>query len=286
MLINLKEILNIAENKKCAIGAFNTPNLESIIAVVEVAEELNLPVIIMHAQIHEGIMPLHIIGPIMIDIASKSRVPVCVHLDHGETLDYLKKALDLGFTSIMYDGSSLSYEENVTNTRLAIDMATKYNASVEAEIGTLGKREMGVGHESESINLDDVYTNPDDAYSFIKETGIDALACSFGTAHGIYIKEPKIDFDLLDKVREKIDIPIVMHGGSGVSKKDYKRVMEKGVRKVNYFTYMSKAGGEYVVDRVNNLQNNRVIYYHEIVSWGIDAMKANIKQALKVFSYK
>ena len=117
MLINLVEILKLAEEKKCAIGAFNTPNLECIRAVLDAAEKLNVPVILMHAQIHEPVAPLSVIGPVMIQAARAAKVPVCVHLDHGETLDYLQQALDIGFTGIMYDGSTLPYAENLANTK-------------------------------------------------------------------------------------------------------------------------------------------------------------------------
>ena len=134
MLVTLKEIMKMAEESRIAVGAFNTPNLESLRAILEAAQELALPVIIQFAQCHEELVPLSLIGPVMIEMAKKADVPVCVHLDHGETLDYLHQALEIGFTSIMYDGSVLSYEENMANTRLAVEMAKKTGASVEAEL--------------------------------------------------------------------------------------------------------------------------------------------------------
>ena len=139
MLATLNEVMKIAEEKKIAIGSFNTPNLESLQAVIEAAEELKLPVIIQFAQCHEPWIPLDVIGPIMVEHAKKSKVPVCVHLDHGETLKYLQRALDIGFTAIMYDGSTLSYEENLANTKLAVVMASGTGASVEAELGSMGR---------------------------------------------------------------------------------------------------------------------------------------------------
>ena len=137
MLATLNDVMKIAEEKKIAVGSFNTPNLEALQAVIEAAEELDLPVIIQFAQCHEPWIPLAMIGPIMVNAAKKSKVPVCVHLDHGETLEYLQQALDMGFTSIMYDGSTLSYEENLENTKRAVAMATKTGASVEAELGSM-----------------------------------------------------------------------------------------------------------------------------------------------------
>ncbi|MFA9376362.1 MAG: ketose-bisphosphate aldolase [Lachnotalea sp.] len=283
MLVTLKEILQIAEAKKSAVGSFNTPNLESVMSVIGAAEELNVPVIIMHAEVHEDLMPLSVIGPIMVEMAKKAKVPVCVHLDHGVTLSYLQAAVNLGFTSIMYDGSTLSYGENVANTCIAVEIAKKTGASVEAEIGVLGKRELGAGHEDNEEAPKEVYTDPDDAKRFVEETGIDALACSFGTAHGIYLKKPKLDMSVLDRVKEKVNIPLVMHGGSGVSEEDYKIAINKGVRKINYYTYMAKAGGEAVVSKVKEKSDN-VVYYHDIVLWGSNAMKENVKSALKIFS--
>ena len=138
MLVTLNEVMKIAEEKGIAIGSFNTPNLESLQAIIEAAEELNLPVIIQFAQCHEPWIPLTLIGPIMVDAAKKATVPVCVHLDHGETLEYLETALEIGFTGIMYDGSVLSYVENLENTKKAVAMAKKYGASVEAELGSMG----------------------------------------------------------------------------------------------------------------------------------------------------
>lgn len=285
MLVNLKEILKIAEAKKIAIGSFNTPNLESIQAVIRAAEELNVPVIIMHAEVHEEICALDIIGKVMVQCAKDAKVPVCVHLDHGEHLDYLNRALELGFTSVMYDGSALPYEENVANTCIAVSMAKNFGASVEAEIGTLGKRELGYQEEG-TVSGDEpqkVYTDPDDAERFVKETGIDALACSFGTAHGLYLTKPKLDMEVLDAIKKKVAVPLVMHGGSGVSEEDYCTVISKGIRKINYYTYMAKAGGEGILAHLQT-EKGRPIYYHEIANWGIEAMKENVLKALKIFS--
>jgi ketose-bisphosphate aldolases len=278
MLVDLVEILKIAEEEKYAVGAFNTPNLESILAVIETAEKFNVPVIISHAELHEEIMPLHKIGPIMIQCAKNATVPVCVHLDHGENLSYLEKALEIGFTSIMYDGSLLSYEENVSNTIKAVEMAKKYNASVEAEIGILGGREAGSSDNGKKV--EDLYTDPLLAEKFVKETGIDALAASFGTAHGFYKVKPKLDFDRIDKIKSLVNTPLVMHGGSGVSPEDYTIAINKGIRKINYYSYMSRAG----VNRVASLLKEREVeFFHDLVVVAIDGMKADIEKAMKVF---
>lgn len=304
MLVTLKEILNLAQARKIAVGSFNTPNLESIMAVIDAAEELKVPVVIMHAEAHEPIMPISIIGPIMLERAKAAKVPVAVHLDHGENLEYLKKALDIGFTSVMYDGSALDYDLNVANTKIAVLMAKETGASVEAEIGTLGKRELGYKSDSNDPAPKQIYTNPDDAKRFVDATGIDALACSFGTAHGLYLKKPKLDMNVLDNVRAKVDVPLVMHGGSGVSEEDYRTVIQKGISKINYYTYMAKAGGEGIRAKLGlkklPLQTKQgnyncyysvipedddsPVYYHDIVEWGHHAMMENVKRAMSVFA--
>lgn len=275
MLVTLKEILKIAEARKCAIGSFNTPNMASIRAVIAAAEEKNEPVILMHAQVHEemGLCKMDEIAPVMLFLADKAKVPVCVHLDHGESLDYIKKGLDIGFTSVMYDGSTLDKEINTANTCIAVELAARYGASVEAEIGSMGARESGEGEGGESI-----YTNPEDAEKFANETGIDALACAFGTAHGIYLTQPKLDFDRLKEIKSRVAIPLVMHGGSGVSEEDYRKVIELGIRKINYYTYMSKAGGSAVSEMKD------MTFYHDIETVAINAMKADVLKAMNVFA--
>jgi len=286
MLVTLKEILQIAEEQNIAIGSFNASGLEAIEAELAAAEELNLPIIIQFAQCHEPWIPLKTIGPIMIEMAKKSTVPVCVHLDHGETLEYLQTALELGFTGIMYDGSVLPYEENLANTRKAVDMARKYGASVEAELGSMGKRESGAGDSGAGAEDDTkIYTDPDLAAKFVSETGIDALACSFGTTHGIYLTEPKLDFDVVKNVRAKCNsIPVVMHGGSGVSTADYHKAVDAGVRKINYFTYMDKSGGNAAAEYIKDLKEGEPVFFSNIFMVAREAMKENVKEAMKVFA--
>lgn len=285
MLVTLNKIMKIAEEREIAIGSFNTPNLESLEAIIRAAEELDLPVIIQFAQCHEPWIPLSLIGPIMVEAAKKAAVPVCVHLDHGETLEYLQQALDIGFTGIMYDGSTLSYEENLANTKQAVAMAKKTGASVEAELGSMGRRESGAGDDTGADDETKIYTDPDQAAVFVKETGIDALACSFGTTHGIYLAEPKLDFDVVKNVRAKTDqIPVVMHGGSGVSREDYKKAIKAGTRKINYFTYMDKAGGNAAAAYVESVKDGEPLFFSSVFMAAREAMKENVKEAMKMFA--
>lgn len=285
MLVTLNEVMRIAEEKKIAVGSFNTPNLESLQTVIGAAEELDLPVIIQFAQCHEPWIPLKLIGPIMVEAAKKSTVPVCVHLDHGETLEYLEKALEIGFTGIMYDGSVLPYGENLENTRKAVAMAAKTGASVEAELGSMGKRESGTGDSGGETDETKIYTDPQQAKEFVDASGIDALACSFGTTHGIYLTTPKLDFDVVKNVRALTgDIPIVMHGGSGVSREDYYKAIQAGVRKINYFTYMDKSGGNAAAEYLKSLNADEPVFFSSISMTARDAMKENVKAAIKMFA--
>ena len=273
MLLNLEEILKIANDKKIAVGSFNTPNMTSVKAVISAAEELNQPVILMHAQVHEemGLCKMEEIAPVMLMFAKASKVPVCVHLDHGTDVEYVKRGIELGFTSVMYDGSTLEKEENIENTKIIVSEAKKYNVSVEAEIGSMGAREGG-GENSESI-----YTDPEEAAEFVEITGIDALACAFGTAHGIYAKEPKLDFERVSKIKSLTNVPLVMHGGSGIKDEDYYEVIRRGISKVNYYTYMAKAGAEAV-------SKKEYTQFHDIITDAEKAMRENVKKAIRVFS--
>ena len=276
MLVNLVEILKLAEEKKCAVGAFNTPNLECVNAVLAAAEKLNVPVIISHAELHEEVSPLKKIGPVMVEAAKAAKVPVCVHLDHCETLSYMQEALDIGFTGVMYDGSTLPYEENLENTKKAVAMAKNYNCGVEAELGALASREGGAANASGPV-----YTDPEEAVVFCRETGIDALAPSFGTAHGIYKAKPVLDLERVRVIAEKTGLPLVMHGGSGVSPEDYRTGIKNGLRKINYYSYMSKAGTQAVKDL---LAKEDVTFFHDLALAAEKAMSADAEKAMRVFA--
>jgi fructose-bisphosphate aldolase class II len=284
MLVNLKEILALAESKGIAVGAFNAAGLECIEAIFAAAEELDMPFVLMFAQLHEPWMHLKTIGPIMVDVAKKSPVPVCVMLDHGEDLDYLKQALDLGFTAIMYDGSTLPYEENVANTKQAVALARRYGASVEAELGSMGRREYGAGNRSGDEDETKIYTDPQQAKAFVEAIGVDALACSFGTTHGIFLKAPKLDFDVVRNVRRLTNIPIVMHGASGVSTEDLHRSIDAGVSKINYYTYMDKAGGAAAAEALKAIPEGRPVFFSTLMQAGREAMRKDVLGAMKVFA--
>jgi fructose-bisphosphate aldolase class II len=242
--------------------------------VIDAAQELGTPVIISHAELHESISPLEKIGPVMVQAAEKAGVPVCVQLDHGETLEYIERSLEIGFTGVMYDGSLLPYEDNLVNTKKAVAMARNFNAGVEAELGAMPSREGGEAASGP------VYTDPAQAVEFCRETGIDALAPSFGTAHGIYKAKPRLDLDRVRIIAEKTGLPLVMHGGSGVSEEDYRRAIRAGIRKINYYTYMSNAGSRAVRDL---LAKEDVTFFHDLAFAAQKAMQADAEKAMTVF---
>ena len=278
MLVNMNEVLKYAEEKGCCIGAFDTPNLEILMAVIRAAEKRNEPVIIQHAQLHEKEMPIRIIGPIMVRMAEDAQVPVCAMLDHGEDMDYVRLALDLGFSAVMIDGSSKPYEENVRLTREAVALAKEYGANVEAEIGIV------TGHEGKEFHIDepgDAYTDPELAARFVRDTGIDALAAAVGTVHGFYAIQPKLDFDRIVEIKEKTGVPLVMHGGSGISVADTQRAIRCGIRKINYFSYMSNAGVRAVKEL---LAEKDVKYFHDLANAAVDGMEKDVLGAMKMFA--
>ncbi len=283
MLVNLKEILKLAEEDKTAIGMFNATGFDSLQAVVGAAEELNKPVIIAHAEVHNVYNDISMVGPAMLAVAKNAKVPVCVHLDHGTSLDMVYKALRLGFTSVMMDASALPYEENLRLTKMITDAAHAMGVSVEAELGRLVTGEAGSGEEHKDMKAEDFYTRPDEAEAFCLATGVDALAIAFGTAHGFYTAEPKLDFDVVKNVAKATGLPLVMHGGSGVSEEGFRKSIENGIRKINYYSYMSKAGFTAAKEIV---QSGKTSYLHDVEYAAMQAMKEDVKKAIKIFSAK
>ena len=199
MLVNLRDICAIAEQNNMAVGQFNAPSLEAVRAVIDAAEQTGYPVILAHAEAHEPYMPLEAIGPAMVALAERSSAQICVHLDHCEHLSYMHRALEMGFNGVMYDGSMESYEVNIENSARAADMVAGYGAGLECELGSMGSREGGESPEGGTAEeAGAIYTDPDQAREFVAETGLDALACSFGTVHGLYKGEPHLSFDVLE----------------------------------------------------------------------------------------
>lgn len=229
MLYNMKELLTIAKENKFAVPAFNIGSLEILRAIMEVAEETNSPVIL---EIH----PLEIeylTDPFVLTVkeyAHKSKVPVVIHMDHGSNIYDVMRSIKNGYTSVMIDASNLPYEENVALTKQVVELAHKVNVSVEAEIGTIG----AMNYETEGVD-NVLYTDPEQAKDFVKRTGIDCLAVAIGTAHGLYPKNftPKLNLELLKILNKEVNIPLVLHGGSGNPDEEVTASVSLGVSKVN-----------------------------------------------------
>jgi fructose-bisphosphate aldolase class II len=218
----------------------------------------------------------------MVAAAQNAKVPVCVHLDHGVTMEMIYRALRIGFTSVMIDASALPYEENLALTKQVVEMAHAMNVSVEAELGRLVTGEAGSKEEDgPALKAEDFYTDPEEAKAFCKETGVDALAIAFGTAHGFYNAQPKLDFDVIKNVAEATGLPLVMHGGSGVSEEGFKKSIANGIRKVNYYSYMSKAGYEAAKAEIESGNSK---YLHDVEFAAMKAMKEDVKKAIAVFA--
>jgi len=280
MLVSLKEVCNIASKTNTAVGSFNTPNSESLFAVLDAAEELNVPIIIAHAQCHDYAAPLDKIAPLMVAAAKRSKVPVCVHLDHGEDFSYCKRAIEHGFTSVMIDYSTLPYEDNVNGTKEVTDYAHAHGVDVEAELGALPSRE---GGGENNVKIEDTYTKPELVNDYLSHTGVDALAIAFGTAHGIYKTKPVLNMGIISAVRSLTNIPLVMHGGSGISHDEYREVIKRGITKINYYTYMSYAG--YAAAKTTTEEKSEG-YYHDLTLNVEKAMYNKVIETLKVFNGK
>lgn len=290
MLANLKDVLADAKARQYAVGAFNGTTLESVRAIIAAAEELGCPVILQHAQSHDGIVDMHEIAPLMLHYAGRASVPVAVHLDHGSSFERCVQAIRLGFTSVMYDASGKDFDTNVAQTAEIVKIAHAAGVSVEAELGHVftSKVVVGEGTNADSAddysNLDDIYTDPDMAHRFVDATGVDCLAVAFGTVHGVYLTEPRLDLDRVSKIRDAAAVPLVMHGGSGVSDEDYRTAIQNGICKINYYTYMNKAGGEAV--RQYLATDHDALFFHAVSLYATSAMKADVLRAMRVFSGK
>ncbi|MBR7093005.1 MAG: class II fructose-bisphosphate aldolase [Clostridia bacterium] len=237
MLAHLNDVLLPAQKGHYAVGLFNTTDTDMLQAAIQAAEQLRSPIIIGTAEVLLPYGDLPLIAPSVIAAAQRASVPVVVHYDHGLTFERCVQALRLGFTSVMFDGSAASPQENVEQTREIVRIAHALGATVEGEIGHVGEAAGGDAAQ-------DAYTTPQQAVDFIRATGVDALAVAIGTAHGVYKHKPKLDIGRLQAIRAAVNTPLVLHGGSGLSDDDFRRTIQEGIAKVNIFTDLCLAGAE------------------------------------------
>lgn len=273
-LVTMKQLVDEAWEKGTCIPAFNVGSLEMVRGALRAAEELETPVIIQIAERLLKYSPLELIGPGMVQAAKESRLPVAVSLDHSSTYDVIKKALDLGFTSVMYDGSTLPFEENIAGTRKIVELANEYGAVVEGELGLVGGSEDGLSDHGI------LCTNPDKAHEFCERTGIACLAVAIGNAHGDYPTAPVLAFDILEQINQKAGVPLVLHGGSGISDDDFRKAISLGIAKINIgtasFNNVVKFATEYLAAEGKHT-------YFELNTAMTQGMYENALRHIKVF---
>ena len=272
MLVNLNEVLKKAQKEKYAVGLFNTTDTDMLQAVIEAAEENRSPVILGTAEVLLPYGELKLIAPSVIAAAKRASVPVVVHYDHGLTFERCLEALQLGFSSVMFDGSAKAYGQNIEETKEIVKIAHAFGASVEGEIGHVG--EAAQGDES----LENMYTTIAEAKEYLENTGVDALAVAIGSAHGVYKKKPKLNIERLKEIADAVSVPLVLHGGSGLSDDDFKNTIREGIAKVNIFTDLCLAGERAMKDGAE-----KKLGYLETRNLKVEYIKEAVKHKMSLF---
>lgn len=275
MLVTMNDILLPAKKGGYGVGFFNAVNVEMARAIIETAEKLHAPVMVGTAEVLLPAMDLERVAEYLIPMAEKASVPVCVHYDHGLTFERCMEALKLGFTSVMYDCSTESYEENVKKVAEMVKICHAMGVTVEGELGHVGDN-AGAGKLE---NPGDYFTDPDMAVDFVQKTGVDSLAVAVGNAHGDYVFPPKLDFERIDVISKKTDLPLVLHGGSGLADDDFRTAVKLGVSKVNIFTDIDKAGKAGVEEGIAAGAKTMM----GLIPYEINAMKKVVEEKMRLF---
>lgn len=280
-LVNLIDILDDARKNKYAVGAFDVSNYEMIKSVIEVAEEEKAPVILMGLKVDLDNNGISYWMPMAKKAAEKAKVPVCIHLDHSVDFEHIKEVIDQGYTSVMYDGSVLPFEENIANTKEVVDYAHQFGVSVEAELGHVGEGIAGYSETGEE-SQEGVLTQPSELKEFVERTGVDCLAVSIGTAHGVYISEPELSIDILKELNEISTVPLVLHGGSGTPSDQVQHAIEHGICKVNIFSEMLNAYYTEMRDFLNT-ETNMSVWPIVANEKPVLAMREVIRKKIRMF---
>ena len=267
----MKEILKDAQEKKYSVGYYNATDMQMIRAYIRAAEDEQSPIIIGTAEGLLHYASFDWITPALLNAARLAKVPVAVHLDHAYDFDIVMQALRAGFGSVMFDGSRLSYEENVRICAEITKVAHPMGVGVECELGKVGGLD-----EGEGISGENIYTNPDEAKDFVESTGADFLAISIGTTHGVYTEKPKLDLNRLADIRREINVPLVLHGGSGLTTSDIKNCIDGGISKINIYTDIIKCGAERIKQEVKKLSYADMIQASEDAMYDITVEKIRI----------
>lgn len=278
MLVTMNEVLKDAKKGHYAVGLFNAVTLELAKGIIAAAEETGSPVIFGTAEVLLPYNSLEDLAMILIPMARRAKVPVVVHLDHGLHKETCLKALELGFSSIMYDCSLDSYEENCRKVKEMADIAHSYGASIEGEIGHIGGAE-GAATAEQQDDASKYYTTPEEAKDFVDKTGVDALAIAVGTAHGAYKLPPKLDFERIRKIAATVDTPLVLHGGSGLTDEDFRKAIEAGISKVNIFTDINVSAVEAALSHFTEM-NKGII---DLLPSVRNAVKKSVMEKMRLF---
>ena len=280
MLVNLKTLIEDAEKNNYAVGMFTTPNITTAEAVISAAEELNAPVMIGQAQLYDDFGPMEKYGPIYADMARKAKVPVCLHLDHGTSIEYIMKAVRCGYTSVMADFSELPFEENAKMVKLCADICHSIDVSVEGLCGKMPSVEMI--RKDQNICLKEYFTDPEELKEFVRITGADAMTVSFGTVHGMKVTEPVLDMGHLDKLKNASSCALVMHGSSGVEINQLKEAISRGLRKINVYTKIAISPQKAIEEEIK--KQEEPMWFHEILNLSKRTMKEAAMESIKLFS--
>lgn len=279
MLVNMNEVLIPAKKEKYAVGLFNAVNLELARGIINAAESAQSPVIMGTAEVLFPYGPLEEVSYYLIPMAKKANVPVVIHLDHGLNKETCLKALELGFSSIMYDCSMVTYEKNVEKVKEMAEIAHSYGATIEGELGHVGDNEGSAEGDSKLEDPSKFYTDPLMAKDFVQKTGVDALAVAVGTAHGAYRLPPKLDFERIHTIAKTVDVPLVLHGGSGLTNTDFKRAIYEGISKVNIFTDINIAAVEAEFKKFSDM-NKGII---DLIPAAVEAVKQETVKKMNLF---
>ncbi len=279
MLVNMNEVLRPAKQNKYAIGLFNAVNLELARGIINAAESTRSPVIMGTAEVLLPYGPLEEVSYYLIPMAKKASVPVVVHLDHGLSRELCIKALELGFSSIMYDCSTDSYEDNVRKVKEMADIAHSYGATIEGELGHVGDNEGSAEGSDHLADPSKFFTDPKLAKDFVEKTGVDALAIAVGNAHGAYKLPPKLDFERIRTIANTVDVPLVLHGGSGLTDNDFKQAIKEGISKVNIFTDINVAAVEAEFKKFSTMDKGII----DLIPAAVEAVKQESMKKMKLF---
>lgn len=275
----MNDVLKPAQKNKYAVGLFNAVNLELARGIIVAAERSHSPVIMGTAEVLFPYGPLEEVSYYLIPMAKKANVPVVIHLDHGLNKETCIKALELGFSSIMYDCSTDPYDINVEKVKEMADIAHSYGATIEGELGHVGDNEGSAEGDSRLIDPTKFYTDPKQAKDFVEKTGVDALAIAVGTAHGAYKLPPKLDFERIETIAKTINVPLVLHGGSGLTDDDFKKAIQSGISKVNIFTDINVAAVKAQFAAFTSMEKGMI----DLIPSAVEAVKQEVMKKLQLF---